>query len=100
MATFIDWLWDVLNHWQVLVSGGIITAVLTAAQARIQHSFSWFFTKWVFSIFLIIALFQSWRDKQGALDLVQKELTQEKDRSNPKLFAAIESTGLGQVLQN
>jgi hypothetical protein len=60
------WLWTVLNHWQVLLTGGIVTAFLTIVQARRQKAFSWSFNRRLFGGFLLCAMFLSWQEERRA----------------------------------
>jgi hypothetical protein len=53
----------VASHWVVLMTGGVITAALTAFQYWREKPFSWRFHKWVIGMFMAVACFLAWRDE-------------------------------------
>lgn len=57
------WFFALLDKWQVLVTGGIITAALVGIQYWRGKNFSWRFYKWVLLLFVGVALFLAWRDQ-------------------------------------
>lgn len=63
LSDFWNWCWAVLDHWQVLVTGGFITAILAMIQAKTGKDFPWSGTKWIFLVFLVAAFFLAWRDQ-------------------------------------
>jgi|SRR6267142_543255 len=63
MSLLWVFLWVVIEHWVVLVTGGIVTAGLTALQLWRGKPFSWRFQKWVIVMFIAIACFLAWRDE-------------------------------------
>jgi hypothetical protein len=62
MSLFIEWVWAVVEHWQVFVTGGIIAAVLAILQARGQNV-PWSVYRWLLILALFVALFLAWRDQ-------------------------------------
>ena len=75
----------------MVVTGGIVTALLTGVQSFIERSFSWGVSKWIFGAFLLIALFQSWRRKKDLADSLQRAL------DSPQLTCIIDSQYDGQM---
>ena len=63
LSDFWSWCWAVLNHWQVLVTGGAVTAIISVIQARRGKGFPWSVTRWILFLFLITAFFLTWRDQ-------------------------------------
>jgi len=57
------WAWSVACHWQTLVTGGIITAILTAIQYKKQRSIPWTAARRIMAAFLFVAFFLAWRDQ-------------------------------------
>jgi len=53
----------VLDHWAVLMTGGLVTACLAVLQYWWQKTFSWRFHKWVIVVFLAYACFLAWREE-------------------------------------
>jgi len=60
----LEWVLAVIQHWQVLMTGGIITALLTVAESYREKGFSWHFSKWVLLVFFVIACFLAWREQR------------------------------------
>ena len=92
MNDFIDWIVSVFKQWTILVTGGIITAVLIVLQARLQEQYSWEFSATVFLLFLVIACFNSWRAERDAVSTLSAELAAERDNNHPQLAGTIEQT--------
>jgi hypothetical protein len=45
LSDFASGLGALINHWQILVTDGLITAILVAVQAERGKPFSWEFTR-------------------------------------------------------
>jgi hypothetical protein len=88
----IRWAWDVLSHWQVLVTGGAITAILAIIQLRRGESLPWRIYRWILLAFFVIALFLSWRDQYRAKIALEHRLSQ---LSVPVIAGRIPMIGLG-----
>jgi hypothetical protein len=78
MRELMVWLWVVLDHWQVLITGGATTALLVIVQAKRQKAFSWSLCRGVFFIFLLWAFFASWRDEHRARAIAEIALRDTK----------------------
>jgi hypothetical protein len=63
MSKLWMFLWAVLDQWAVLMTGGMVTALLTAVQYWREKPFSWRFQKWVIVIFIAVACFLAWREE-------------------------------------
>src|SRR5579863_9726932 len=59
----LAWVLAVGHHWETLVTGGIVTALLTTLQYKKQKSIPWTLARRVFAGFLFIAFFLAWRDQ-------------------------------------
>jgi hypothetical protein len=58
-----DWVWAVLQQWGVLLTGGIIMALLTGVQWWQEKTFPWSVNKWILILFLFAAFFMAWREQ-------------------------------------
>jgi cell division protein FtsB len=81
MAEVLQFIWAVLSHWQAYVTGGVLTAVITAIERWRGKPFSWRFFAWFLGIFLLVAFFLAWRDEHSALRVATQAIaTLEKDK--------------------
>lgn len=97
LSDFVDWLWAVLNQWQVLVTGGMITAMFAVVQAYREKSFSWSVNKRILLGFLVLALFLAWREQRRRADHLEAEVARERDSNATKLVGRIEQTIVGEA---
>jgi hypothetical protein len=62
---FVKWLWAVMNHWEVFVTGGIITAILEAwnrlGPAQYEFPRKWYVV--LVLLYIFFAAFLAWRDE-------------------------------------
>src|SRR6266850_1089101 len=56
-----DWIRAVVKQWQLLTTGGLVTAVIVAIQYARESSISWTYAKWVLAFFVVSAFFKAWR---------------------------------------
>jgi hypothetical protein len=85
----LEWLWAWLRQWQVLVTGGTITAILAVIQYYREKSISWHLTKWVLLFFVLAAFFLAWREERHKALALNEELknktTEFEKRFKPQL---------------
>jgi len=63
LSDILIWSWAVLDHWQVLMTGGFITAILSGIQYRREQSIPWKMARRIMAGFLLVAFFLAWRDQ-------------------------------------
>ncbi len=89
-----DWFWSVANQWQVLVTGGFVTAALVLYQSKSGITLPWSVTRWIFLVFLVIAFFLAWRDQKDSARKAQSEV----DRlSTVRPYVQIEELSADQI---
>jgi hypothetical protein len=63
LSDFLQFVWAIVSHWQVLVTGGVVTAFVSVYEHRSGEALSWHVYRWVLVVFVIIAVFLAWREE-------------------------------------
>jgi len=72
----LTWALAVGHHWETLVTGGVVTALLTALQYKKQKSIPWTLARRVFAVFLFVAFFLAWRAQYESVQTLEAQLNQ------------------------
>jgi hypothetical protein len=87
MSKFWIFICAVLDRWAVLVTGGMVTAVLAVLQAWLQKPISWRFYRWVFMVFVAAACFLAWREEYDrAQRLVEEKAVLQRQLGSPNII--------------
>jgi len=64
----------ILRHWGTLVTGGLVTAIITVIQYRRQKTISWNIARRILFAFVLIASFLAWREQHDRAEIAIQKL--------------------------
>src|SRR5690242_947188 len=96
-------LWDlwrflqaVVTHWQLLVTGGLVTASVSVIEHKVGRAIGWHVYRWVLAMFVAVSVFLTWRDldhrvsqQQSTIQELGRQLAQRPNAQPPIVVANI-----------